>query len=115
MNTGSRPPIDWKTGGLKHDKGKPDLSLIPYSAQCAEALAFGFGADKYERDNFKAGMEASRLIAAAQRHIGAWWEGQDLDPESGVTHLAHARCCLAMLIELERLGKLTDNRYKGRP
>jgi len=97
--------------GTKHDQGKPDLSLVPYSAQCVEALVFQFGAQKYGRDNFKAGMESHRLVAAAMRHIGAYWQGEDKDPESGLSHLGHARCCLSMLIELERLGKLKDTRF----
>jgi hypothetical protein len=115
--TGTPPayPISVGTaplGGTKHDGGKPDLSLIPYSAQCVEAKVFQFGAAKYERDNFKKGMESHRLVAAAMRHIGAYWEGEDLDPESGLPHLGHARCCLAMLIELERLSRLKDTRFK---
>jgi len=104
-----------KQEGTKHDQGKPDLSLVPFSAQCVEAKVFQFGAGKYGRDNFKAGMESHRLVAAAMRHIGAYWEGEDLDPESGLSHLGHARCCLAMLIELERLGKLKDTRFRPEP
>jgi len=106
-------PESTPKSGTKHDQGKPDLSLVPFSAQCAEALVFQFGAQKYGRDNFKQGMESHRLVAAALRHIGAYWQGEDLDPESGLSHLGHARCCLSMLIELERLGKLKDTRFRG--
>jgi hypothetical protein len=98
-------------GGKKFDNGKPDLSLVPHSATSVEAQVFGFGAVKYGRDNYKEGMESHRLVAACLRHIGAWQEGESLDPESGLSHLGHARCCLAMLIELDRLGTLKDTRY----
>lgn len=98
--------------GKKFDNGKLDLSLIPLSALEQEARGFMLGADKYGRNNFKQGLEASRLVAACLRHVHAWMEGEDLDPESGASHLGHARCCLAMILECERLGTLKDNRFK---
>lgn len=99
--------------GIKFDQGKPDLSLIPYSAAREEARGFMLGAEKYGRYNFTKGMEASRIVAAALRHINTWFHDlEEKDPESGAHHLGHARCCLAMLIETQRLGTLIDNRNK---
>lgn len=98
--------------GKKFDSGKPDLSLIPLSALIEEARGFMLGAEKYGRYNYTQGMEASRLVAAALRHIYAWNQGEEVDPESGASHLGHARCCLAMLLENQRLGSLSDNRFK---
>lgn len=98
--------------GVKHDQHKMDLSLIPLSALEEEACGMMLGAKKYGRYNYKSGMESHRLVAAALRHILAWEQGEDLDTESGASHLGHARCCLGMLIELARLGKLTDTRFK---
>jgi hypothetical protein len=98
--------------GMKFDNGKVDLSLIPYTALIEEAKGFMFGEKKYARDNFKEGLASHRLVAASLRHILAWHEGEDLDPESGANHLGHARCCLAMLLECERLGTLQDTRFK---
>lgn len=97
---------------IKHDSGKPDLSLIPLSALVEEAKGFQLGEKKYGRHNYKSGMESHRLVGAALRHILAWESGEDLDPESGASHLGHARCCLAMLLEQQRLGTLKDTRYK---
>lgn len=96
--------------GTKHDNGKPDLSLIPYSALIEEARGFMFGANKYGRFNYTKGLEASRLVAACLRHLHAWNQGEDTDGESGVSHLGHARCCLSMLLECTRLKTLTDDR-----
>lgn len=100
------------SGGTKFDKGKAQLSLVPLAALEEEAKVFEFGAAKYGRDNYKAGMDYSRLIDAALRHINAFNSGEDLDPESGLSHLGHARCCLAMLLYYKAKGKGTDNRYK---
>ena len=38
------------------------------------------------------------------RHIFAWWGGEDKDPETGFSHLAHAACCLLFLMEFQRNG-----------
>lgn len=104
--------------GTKNDAGKVDLSLVPLEALKQEALGFMLGASKYGRHNFRKGMEASRLVSAAQRHLLAWFNGERLDPdpkaqELGLetTHLGNARCCLAMLITLEESGALIDDRY----
>ena len=53
-----------------------------------------------------------RLIAAALRHVNAYNGGEDCDPESGVSHIAHAACNLLMLIESKNLGLGTDDRWK---
>lgn len=87
-----------KTSGTKHDSGKPPLSIIPRCALEAEAEAFAYGARKYGRGNYKNGFDWSRLIDAAMRHIVAFNEGENLDAESGLSHLAHARASLAMLL-----------------
>jgi hypothetical protein len=96
--------------GTKYDSGKAPLSLIPPEALVAEAEVLAFGARKYAAHNWRGGFEWSRLIDAALRHITAF--GEDKDPESGLSHLAHARCCLGFLIAHEVNGLGHDNRYK---
>lgn len=98
------------TTAVKFDAEKPPIGLIPRSALEAEAMVLAFGAAKYGRDNWRKGMEWQRMIDAAMRHIVAFADGEDIDPESGFTHLAHAKCCLSFLIEYhaKQLGK--DNR-----
>jgi len=97
----------------KFDGGKSPLSLIPRSALMAEADVLAFGAKKYARHNWRAGMDYSRLIDAALRHLLAFNDGEDVDPETGLSHLAHARCCLAFLIEYQTTHPERDDRYKG--
>lgn len=83
----------------KFDSDKPPIGLIPSSAMLEEAMVMGYGEKKYGRDNWRQGMEWGRLIDAALRHVLAFKEGHDFDPETGLHHLAHARCCMAFLIE----------------
>lgn len=95
----------------KDDQGKAPLSMIPRSALLAEARVMAFGAQKYGRDNWRGGMERSRLADAALRHILAWVDGEDADPETGESHWAHVRCCAAFQIEYEERGLGVDNRF----
>ena len=96
----------------KNDKRKPDLSLIPKIALEKEAEAFMVGESKYGRYNFYNGMEVTRLISAAQRHLLAYLEGEENCPVDGQHHLASVRACCAMILKQSELGTLIDNRYK---
>lgn len=98
---------------LKFDHGKAPLGLISRTAQIEEARVLAFGAEKYARHNWRKGMEWSRLVDAALRHLTAWNEGEDVDPETGISHLAHARCDLGFLIEYQAKQLGTDDRFKG--
>jgi hypothetical protein len=97
---------------IKHDSEKPRMELVPSGAVLAIADVFTFGAKKYAAHNWRGGFEWSRLIGALERHVAAFKEGEDLDPESGLPHLAHAGCCVMMLLEHQRLNYGVDDRYK---
>jgi len=97
----------------KNDKQKPDLSLIPYVAQIAEAQAFMVGEQKYGRYNYCKGHKASQLMAALLRHAYAWFEGEENDPVDGQPHLGSVRACCAMLLRQQELGTLIDDRHKN--
>ena len=98
-------------GGVKHDQGKPDWSLLPIGPTEEVVKVFTFGKAKYSAWNWTKGFAWSRPLAAALRHIFAWSAGQDKDPESGLSHLAHAICCLQMLIEFQETKTGVDDRY----
>jgi hypothetical protein len=85
-------------GGTKYDSGKPRMDLLVPEADELTARVLGFGSDKYGPYNWMNGIAYSRLHAALRRHLGSWAKGEDRDPESGLPHLAHARCCLDFLI-----------------
>ena len=100
---------------LKFDTGKAPVSLIPVEAILGEADVFSFGATKYGKHNFRLGMDHTRVLDAAMRHILAIINGEDIDPESGRPHWAHARCCLAMYAyyQVNQIG--TDDRHTNEP
>lgn len=94
------PPKDWigNKVAVKNDAGKPDFSHISYELMEAVARVREFGAKKYARNNWKLGFKYTRSIAACLRHIFAFLRGEDNDPESGLSHIAHAICNLEHLL-----------------
>ena len=97
---------------LKFDDGKLPLHLLSTEAMNQTAAVLQFGADKYAAHNWRKGFVWSRPLAAAMRHITAFNAGEDKDPESGLSHLAHAACCIMFLLEFEKTHKELDDRYK---
>lgn len=94
---------------------KIPLHLFPETAAIYGALGLLDGMLKYGRSNWrKFGVRASIYNDAAKRHLNAWFEGEDIDPDSGLPHLAHAIACVALLIDATEAGKLKDDRlYPG--
>lgn len=96
---------------IKHDAGKPRYDLIAPSLLEEVARVLEFGARKYSDRNWEyPGFRYGRPFASAMRHLWAWWGGEDLDPESGLPHLAHAASCIMFLIEYEKTGAGEDDR-----
>lgn len=83
--------------GARYNEGKADLSLIPLCTLEDEARVWMYGATKYKRNNWMKGMAWSVPLASAMRHLAEFQKGEDIDPESGQPHLAHAICNLRML------------------
>lgn len=96
--------------GKKFDVGKPELSLLPKEALEEISKVLSFGASKYGRNNWKKGIEYTRLLDASLRHLYAYSEKQDNDPESGISHVAHAACNLLFILWQEAHKKEMDNR-----
>jgi hypothetical protein len=85
--------------GLKFDGGKLPVELLPTRPLEAVARVLAFGARKYAANNWRKGLLFSRVYAAVLRHMWAWWRGEDNDPETGESHLAHAACELFFLLD----------------
>jgi hypothetical protein len=98
--------------GTKYDGGKPPLDLIDPEYLEGLARVLGFGAKKYAAHNWRGGINYSRLIAAAYRHLGAINKGEDIDPESGESHVYHLACCNMFLASMMTHRPDLDDRYK---
>ena len=96
--------------GLRHNEGKVKVELVPPRWVLALAEVLTKGAEKYAERNWEKGMEWSKCYASAQRHLLAFWDGEDLDKETGLSHVAHAAWnCLALLTYSEEHQE-DDNR-----
>ena len=97
------------TGGRKFDGNKLEYGLLPPLALEETVRVLTFGAQKYERDNWKKVPDSKRrYYDALQRHLWAWKMGENIDPESGLHHLAHAMCCLMFLYEHDIIYSLNN-------
>ena len=103
----------------KLDTGKVGLHLLPTAPLEEIAKVLDFGAKKYAANQWRKGMKWSRLLAALWRHTFAWARGIDNDPETGLSHLAHAGCCLLFLLQYvsdakagDKTASANDDRYK---
>lgn len=101
----------WLQGGLKLDTGKAPMSLLDRYALEQIAMVLKFGAAKYERDNWRKGIAYTRLTDAALRHIFAFLDGEDKDPESNISHIAHAGCCVLFLLRMIKDRPDLDDRH----
>lgn len=94
---------------------KVPLGLIPPHAMEQTAWVHKLGADKYGPWNWReTGVCASTYVNAILRHLNAWRDGEDLDPESGISHLAHVACSANILMDAGYCGKLQDDRNTTR-
>lgn len=90
---------------------KVPFSVIPLRVLGELGLALLEGAAKYRRHNYRrAGVRASVYFDATMRHLFAWWEGQDTDPDSGLSHVTKAIASLTVLRDSMLQGNWQDDR-----
>lgn len=101
-----KEPLNTVTGGgMKYDDGKPRMDLL--LSGCPNALEqvsqiLTFGAKKYAAHSWQTVPQGEdRYLAALLRHLTAHSKGEKNDPESGMSHLAHAACNALFILELE--------------
>lgn len=91
---------------------KVPLHVVSSPVVMEMALGMMEGARKYGAHNYRvAGVRASVYYDAAMRHLMAWWEGQDIDPDSGLSHISKAMSCLQVL----RDAMMSDMWHDDRP
>lgn len=113
MPSSTRPMADMKDTNPKDAVGtrKVPMSVVPSGPLLEVALGMLEGARKYGRHNYRvAGIRASVYYDAAMRHLMSWWEGEDTDPDSGLSHITKAICTLVVLRDATMNGMWTDDR-----
>jgi len=88
-------------------------SVMPRWVVLLVGRVMSVGAAKYGAFNYReTPIAASTYQDALERHVSLWFDGEDTDAESGVSHLAHAMACCALLLDAQATGKLVDDRQK---
>jgi len=92
---------------LHFSEGKSGVDQIPSEVLLEWGKVFTYGEQKYGRDNWRQGNDWHEFYGSALRHIFAFWGGEDIDPESGMPHLAQAIWNLGALrfFQLHGLGE----------
>lgn len=91
---------------------KAPLSVVPMGVVAEIGVGMLEGAAKgYGRHNYRAvGVRASVYFDATMRHLISWWEGEDIDPDSGMSHITKALTSLTVLRDAQMQRKCTDDR-----
>lgn len=92
---------------------KAPMHLIPPYALEQSAWVHKLGSEKYGPYNWRdTGVCATTYVSAIMRHLNAWRDGEDLDPESGISHIAHIATSCNILLDAGHCGTLQDDRNK---
>jgi len=92
---------------------KPGMRAVPPLPLLAVGQAMTVGMQKYGHYNWRNDpVTASVYYDAAMRHLLAWWDGQDLDTETGCQHLALAAANLLILMDADSGPWLNDDRHQ---
>jgi hypothetical protein len=95
---------------------KPNLALIPGTAELYLADGLGEGAVKYGPFNWReTPVEVMTYIAGCMRHLRSYQDGEEIDPDGGRHHLGKAMANLAIIIDALECGMLIDNRPNRAP
>lgn len=84
-------------GAMRFNDGKLEWSLVDFKSLEPMVRVLEFGAKKYSRDNWKRGLETTKIVESTLRHLFAFLDGETNDKESNLPHLGHAMCNLMFL------------------
>lgn len=98
--------------GERKNVGKLRWALISWKALESMIEVLEFGAKKYSAHNWKKGLKYTEICESLQRHLNAFVEGEDNDPESKLKHVGHILCNAMFLSYMTIFRTDLDDRYK---
>jgi hypothetical protein len=97
--------------GLRYNTGKLKWGLVSWKALAPMVRVLMFGAEKYDDHNWKKGLKYTEVTESLQRHLNAFIEGEENDPESKLSHVGHILCNAMFLSYMSMYKKDMDDRY----
>lgn len=77
---------------LRYNEGKPKWSYVHYESLIPMIRVLEYGALKYAPDNWKIGLNLNEILESTQRHLAKLMDGEEIDEESGLSHMGHIQC-----------------------
>ena len=105
-------PFEDQITADRFNEGKMAWELVDFESLEPLVEVLMFGATKYSKDNWKKGQAITELLGSLLRHIIAFQKGEDLDEESGKSHIGHAMCNLMFIQYVLNNHKHFDDRKK---
>lgn len=96
--------------GDRFNEGKPKWSLVPQSSLIPMVQVLEFGAKKYGAYNWTKGLSIKETCESLKRHLDAFMEGEDIDSDSGLSHIGHIQCNALFLSWMMENRKDLDDR-----
>ena len=96
--------------GDRFNEGKPKWSLVPQSSLIPMVRVLEFGAKKYGDYNWTKGLSVRETCESLKRHLDAFMEGEDNDPESKLSHIGHIQCNALFLSWMQEHKPELDDR-----
>ena len=96
----------------RFNKGKRNWGLVDFKSLEPMVEVLEFGAKKYSDHNWRKGLPHVGVAESLMRHLFAWLEGEDNDPESGLSHIGHIQCNAMFLSNYITNHPELDDRFK---
>lgn len=102
---------------LRYNQGKPELSYVLDAMPALKDMVavMEFGGKKYARNNWQLGFPKEKLLDSMLRHVDAFYQGEDIDPESGKSHVGHIMCnAMFLAYHYGSNSEYWDDKYSGK-
>lgn len=96
----------------RFNDGKLRWSLVDFEALEELVRVLEMGANKYSANNWRKGMPITKVCESLSRHLFAFMNGEDTDPESGLSHIGHVMCNAMFILNFMKHKPTMDDRYK---
>lgn len=114
--------MESKEKSLRYNKGKLKWSYVNFEALEPMVEVLMFGAEKYAPKNWQKGLDLEEILESMMRHLTALIDGEEVDPESGISHMGHIQCNsmffnyhLKKYRDHEKREKTSSVNYVGEP
>ena len=104
--------VEISTVGLRYNTNKPQWSLVDFKSLESMVKVLEYGKLKYSEGNWKKGLKTTEIVESTLRHLFAYLDGENIDKESSLPHVAHAQCNLMFLQYMMDNKPEFDNRIK---